>query len=100
MSSDHYPITIPEGLNEMLQEFALAVLRKKPEDLIDYAAYYFNDLKKRTQRSSSGTEERDMDVNNSLLPGLPADARVLLKPGNADSQSDGEMDTMHSDDGE
>ena len=102
MSSDHYPITIPEGLNEMLQEFALAVLRKKPEDLIDYAAFYFNDLKQRTHKGSSGTEVREMEVaeqNNSLLPGLPADPSLLLKVGNGDSQSDGEMDT-HSDDGE
>ena len=90
--SDHYPITIPEGLNELLQEFALSVLRKKPEDLVDYAAYYFNDLKDKKQGSSNGVGQMEVsEENNSLLPGLPADPSSLLKGAN------GEMETLTSD---
>ncbi|KAI6646544.1 CAMP-dependent protein kinase II-alpha regulatory subunit [Oopsacas minuta] len=91
--SDHYPITIPEGLNELLQEFALSVLRKKPEDLVDYAAYYFTDLKEKKQ--GNGNEVGQMEVseeNNSSLLGLTADPTTLLKDAN------GDMDTLPSDD--
>ena len=90
--SDHYPITIPEGLNELLQEFALSVLRKKPEDLVDYAAYYFTDLKEKKQGSSNGVGQMEVsEESNSLLPGMPADPSSLLKGTN------GEMDTLPSD---
>ena len=97
--SDHYPIIIPEGLNELLQEFALAVLRKKPEDLVAYAAYYFNDLhEKKRGTNSVGGGENNMEISNdtnSLLPGLPADPSSLLKGANGEPR---DMDSLPSDD--
>lgn len=38
-------VTVPEGLTELLQEFTVTVLRAKPDNLIDFAASYFNSLK-------------------------------------------------------
>lgn len=37
-------VTVPEGLSELLEEFAVSVLREKPTDLVEFAARYFNDL--------------------------------------------------------
>ena len=101
--SDHYPITIPEGLNELLQEFALAVLRKKPEDLVDYAAYYFNDLKEKRQGNFNGGSENTMEISNGTnpllpdLPDLPEDPSSLLKGANG-APIHRDMETLPSDD--
>ena len=38
---------IPPGLVEMLEGFVLVVLRDKPKDLVDYAAWYFSLVKTR-----------------------------------------------------
>lgn len=38
--------SVPEGLSQLLEEFAVAVLREKPSDLVLFAAGYFNDLAK------------------------------------------------------
>ena len=37
-------VTVPEGLSELLEEFAVTVLREKPSDLLEFASRYFNDL--------------------------------------------------------
>lgn len=37
-------MTVPDGLSELLEEFAVTVLKEKPKDLLDFAARYFNDL--------------------------------------------------------
>ena len=36
--------TIPEGLSELLEGFAISVLREKPTDLVQFAAEYFTKL--------------------------------------------------------
>lgn len=36
--------TVPEGLTELLEEFAIAVLRERPGDLVQFAAHYFQNL--------------------------------------------------------
>lgn len=38
--------SVPEGLSQLLEEFAIAVLKEKPNDLVAFAAGYFNDLVK------------------------------------------------------
>ena len=45
---------IPNGLSELLEEFAVAVLREKPADLLPFAAQYFTNL----------VEERDSVRSN------------------------------------
>ena len=37
-------VTVPEGLSELLEEFAVAVLREKPADLVEFAARHFTEL--------------------------------------------------------
>ena len=37
-------VSVPEGFSELLEEFAVTVLREKPADLIEFAAQYFNNL--------------------------------------------------------
>lgn len=57
--------TIPEGLTELLEEFAVAVLREKPSDLVQFAAQYFNNsLEQRTQQTSAqrvGPDQMDSE---------------------------------------
>ena len=47
--------SIPQGLTELLEEFAISVLREKPEDLVLFAAQYFNKLlESREQEQTPG----------------------------------------------
>lgn len=47
--------SIPQGLTELLEEFAISVLREKPGDLVLFAAQYFNKLlESREQEQSPG----------------------------------------------
>lgn len=57
--------TIPEGLTELLEEFAVAVLREKPSDLVQFAAQYFNNsLEQRTQTSAQRVGPDQMESEN------------------------------------
>lgn len=51
---------IPEGLTDLLQDFTVEVLRKRPTDLIAFAAQYFEEL----------LEKRANDTNRNLLAKL------------------------------
>ena len=42
-------LQIPTGLTDMLQEFTVVVLRERPEDMVDFAANYFTELKVRNK---------------------------------------------------
>lgn len=48
--------TIPPGLTELLEEFAVAVLREKPSDLVDFAAEYFGNLRRSNQTTTSSQQ--------------------------------------------
>ncbi|XP_053319179.1 cAMP-dependent protein kinase type II-beta regulatory subunit [Spea bombifrons] len=52
-------IEIPEGLTELLQAFTVEVLRKQPEDLIDFALQYFTQL--RESQGQGATLSHGMD---------------------------------------
>lgn len=52
---------IPQGLTELLEEFAIAVLREKPEDLVAFAARYFN-TQLASRQARKGTDETGMDT--------------------------------------
>ena len=47
-------VTVPEGLSELLEEFAVTVLREKPSDLLEFAASYFNELYMSKRQSGGG----------------------------------------------
>ena len=42
-------LQIPAGLTDMLQEFTVVVLREKPDDMVDFAANYFTNLKQQNR---------------------------------------------------
>ena len=47
-------VTVPEGLSELLEEFAVTVLREKPSDLLEFASRYFNDLYMSKRQAGGG----------------------------------------------
>ena len=47
-------VTVPEGLSELLEEFAVTVLREKPSDLLEFASRYFTELYM-SKRQAGGT---------------------------------------------
>ena len=47
-------VTVPEGLSELLEKFAVTVLREKPQDLLEFAADYFTTLKMSRQQQGGG----------------------------------------------
>lgn len=53
---------IPEGLTDLLQDFTVEVLRKRPADLLTFAVNYFEEL----------LEKRASDTSKSLLSQAPA----------------------------
>lgn len=57
---------IPQGLTELLEEFAIAVLREKPDDLVAFAARYFSEK----QEERKGTVEVGMDTEKATGDGM------------------------------
>lgn len=58
-------VTVPEGFSELLEEFAVVVLREKPSDLIEFAAQYFNNLhmsRKEGEGAGGGTSNAGQAV--------------------------------------
>jgi len=53
---------IPEGLTDLLQDFTVEVLRKRPADLLTFAVNYFEEL----------LEKRASETSKSLLSQAPA----------------------------
>lgn len=58
---------IPEGLTDLLQDFTVEVLRKRPSDLLQFAAQYFDNL----------LEKRANENSKSLLTKLAAENHVV-----------------------
>ena len=51
-------IQIPPGLTSMLQEFTIAVLRQKPDDLVKFASDYFNNLQKQQKEGKRKSKQK------------------------------------------
>ena len=65
MSASFDP-TVPEGLTELLEEFALKVLKDRPKDLVEFAAQYFQNLHmSRTQGNEDAVPAIRMDVGEA-----------------------------------
>jgi cAMP-dependent protein kinase regulator len=65
--STTFDATVPEGLTELLEEFAISVLKERPKDLVQFAAHYFQNLHMSRQqtRGGGGSEQPvRMDVEN------------------------------------
>lgn len=54
-------INIPPGLRPLLEEFTIAVMRAKPEDLVEFAATYFTQL----CSSRAGGQQVDAEMASS-----------------------------------
>jgi cAMP-dependent protein kinase regulator len=76
---------VPEGLQEFLQTFVVAILRSKPDDLMEFAAEYFaNELQERNEQESQ-------KHGGGTLPGLTG----AFRPGQTnDDDMDEDEDRM------
>jgi cAMP-dependent protein kinase regulator len=76
---------VPEGLQEFLQTFVVAILRSKPDDLMEFAAEYFaNELQERSEQESQ-------KHGGGTLPGLTG----AFRPGQTnDDDMDEDEDRM------
>ena len=45
---------IPPGLTEMMQEFTVAALRERPDDIVEFAAEYFVKLSRDSSNKPKG----------------------------------------------
>ena len=55
--------TLPEGLTDLLQEFTVEILRKRPKDLVEFGAQYFNDLvEKRNKATTTNVKFQENEV--------------------------------------
>ncbi|XP_068132379.1 cAMP-dependent protein kinase type II-beta regulatory subunit [Hyperolius riggenbachi] len=58
-------IEIPEGLTELLQSFTVEVLRKQPEDLLEFALQYFTQLKESQGQGATLSHGMDLPFRHS-----------------------------------
>lgn len=71
-------VTVPEGLSELLEEFAVTVLREKPKDLLAFAATYFNDLNmSRQQQTGDVVSEKASTANVTIEVEMGGDGKLL-----------------------
>nr|BAE66635.1 protein kinase A regulatory subunit [Asterias amurensis] len=68
-------IEIPSGLTDLLQDFTVAVLRERPEDLVEFAASHFGKLNESGNKGKRGVKfsepaDADSDVDDEP-PELP-----------------------------
>ncbi len=47
---------IPEGLTDLLQDFTVEVLRKRPSDILGFAAQYFEELLKKRENDQANQQ--------------------------------------------
>jgi cAMP-dependent protein kinase regulator len=80
-------LNVPDGLQEFLQKFVVACLRRSPEDLHEFAVEYFTE--QLDERNSQQAAQA-----GGTLPGLTG----AFKPGqNNESESEKEEDNMDED---
>jgi cAMP-dependent protein kinase regulator len=75
---------IPDGLTELLQDFTVEVLRKRPADLLQFAAQYFEEL----------VDKRGNDNAKSLLAKLATNHNHTESHNHEDEEEDDEMGEM------
>ena len=73
---------IPDGLTDLLQDFTVEVLRRRPADLLAFAANYFEEL----------LEKRGNENNKNLLSKLATSNRSIQENGNDDEEEEEDDD--------
>ncbi|XP_078677599.1 cAMP-dependent protein kinase type II regulatory subunit-like isoform X1 [Branchiostoma floridae x Branchiostoma belcheri] len=69
---------IPTGLTDLLQDFTVAVLRERPDDLVSFAADYFNNLREREDRPSG--QKRGVKFDGEPMENGSDDDDILDEP--------------------
>lgn len=85
-----HQLEVPDGLQELLQAFVVAILKNKPDDLLEFASDYFNqhlDDRNAAQAEASG---------GGALPGLTG----AFKAGSIESEDTASMEDERMDDDE
>ena len=96
-------VDIPPGFKELLKEFTIAVLRKQPENLVNFAVNYFKELHEAQESSQTVTpqikkndeETEDEDSNSSFAeppPNRGGSRRVAVAGESFDPEKDDETD--------
>lgn len=82
-------ITVPEGLSDLLQDFAIVVLREKPKDLVEFAANYFTELHERSKSGKMESPREDADKQKSP----DKDINVVITEETVEMQDEGTIAT-------
>ncbi|XP_077328549.1 cAMP-dependent protein kinase type II-beta regulatory subunit isoform X1 [Lithobates pipiens] len=82
-------IEIPEGLTELLQSFTVEVLRKQPEDLLEFALQYFTQLKEAQSQGATLSHGMDLPFRHSKGVNF-ADEPMQTDSENGDEEDDDE----------
>ncbi|KAM5173107.1 cAMP-dependent protein kinase type II-beta regulatory subunit [Mantella aurantiaca] len=82
-------IEIPEGLTELLQSFTVEVLRKQPEDLLEFALQYFTQLKESQGQGATLSHGMDLPFRHSKGVNF-ADEPMQTDSENGDEEDDDE----------
>lgn len=83
-------ITVPEGLSDLLQDFAIVVLREKPKDLVEFAANYFTDLHERSKSGKTESPREDADKQKSPERSI----NVVISEETVEMQDEGTLVTQ------
>ena len=67
---------IPDGLTDLLQDFTVEVLRKRPDDLLAFAARYFEDM----VHFADLSEPSDPDLLNQFVYVIEENAGLKAIP--------------------
>ena len=79
MGESRPDIPIPDGLQKLMQDFVVTVLRQQPDDLINHAVEYFNNLK-------VGYSDETLGSLNEIQAQRDAELGITNEPESQNSQ--------------
>ena len=62
-------VQIPPGLTELMQDFTVAALREKPNDIVEFAADYFVKLKESKKQYDGGARPKGVQFSAATNDG-------------------------------
>lgn len=93
--------TIPPGLTELLEEFAITVLREHPTDLVSFAASYFTNLREENARNNSSSQkgsQRAGPAPNSEENQMESESMATDTPAPREMEENGTSAPLQHDD--
>jgi len=72
-------IPIPDGLQKLMQDFVVTVLRQQPEDVLTHAAEYFTKLKDVRDAQSDSIEESSSSVKFAVMDEETMDDEEIMR---------------------